>query len=572
MFPGFIQGDLSTYVLREPSAEEYPIHQVMLAGVELLLGGAYFMLVSLMGLTNPFGAWFFCNVEMACQTYARQRIKGVPTGQSRTPPPAPPIPLYFPTYFLLVIAFSLSWMVRTAIHQVILLSWKYLLVTDLLKDVDMGNTEKAMGLAKFLFGGLYPHAEAVFPLDSTAAAALLSAPGLIEKLTLFVEPPAAAHPAGIQKNDAAAHSELAIRTGEMQKIHHQREREKMKEHGGAVETTTRQEVKVVHNLLVATKLLGITFALVTISFYLCEFVLALLSLAAITVYFAREIVWAAVVAYRNFIFALATLYFIQLVLIVSLFKRVVGPSGHVSRPAWFHAFFDLMVLVNLPYGLVLGVTRVLIVAASGVIHCFTIDRTPITIAALDAAHGAFLSACWLCHHEFNTLYRAALTCINKTVHNVTMTVPPPSPSTLRRVRNRLWLAVTLHNNPSLIDMRHRPADETQAPDGAARAAVMAKCLWCLRKGQPATEEGGEEGLADHERRTTAYVFSGGTDGDDGRKQKGCDKERIPEEREVNAMPAAEVSGEVFIDADMSLRNDELDEGMVNRPTSTVTSL
>mmetsp|Transcript_51096 Transcript_51096/g.128234 ORF Transcript_51096/g.128234 Transcript_51096/m.128234 type:complete len:104 (-) Transcript_51096:4-315(-) len=45
----------------------------------------------------------------------------------------------------------------------------------------------SFGLTSAVFGGLYPHAEAVFPLDSTAAAALLSAPGLIEKLTLFVE-------------------------------------------------------------------------------------------------------------------------------------------------------------------------------------------------------------------------------------------------------------------------------------------------------------------------------------------------------------------------------------------------
>ncbi|CEM11549.1 unnamed protein product [Vitrella brassicaformis CCMP3155] len=503
----------------------YSLAYVMLASTTLFMGGVYVVLVLLTALFNPTMAWFFANMEVSCRNYVRRRIRGVPTGQEGAALPPPPIPMHTPTFFLLVVAFSLSWTIRTAIHQGIFISSKYMLVSDQLETVDLGHDdkEKAKRLAETLFRGLYPDADKIFNLDDIAEWALQYASRLVDfvdfmTVMLYISISVGVGASGLvlwrilqgyrRTMLRLIKGTLAIRTQEMQQLYRRR-------HPAAVPAgVPEREVKVVSHLLVGTKLLGITFVVVTMAFYISEFIVAFLSLIAITLYFAQKLILAAMVEYRNYVLGLITLYFIQLVLVAALFKRVVSPSGaHVSRPAWFHAFVDLMVLVNLPLGIVLGVTRVVTVAVSGMLFCFSFDKTPIIAAALDSAHQAFLAACTLCYEEFNPTYRCALTCINDTVHDATMTVPSTDASRSRhvRVRNRLWLAVTLHNNPCLISMRKQGArDKGGALDKGG--SVMVRVWRRLSVSRRRADQPGTEGS------TLGYMVEE-TDGDGDREEK-----------------------------------------------------
>mmetsp|Transcript_87437 Transcript_87437/g.252457 ORF Transcript_87437/g.252457 Transcript_87437/m.252457 type:complete len:239 (-) Transcript_87437:49-765(-) len=180
--------------------------------------------------------------------------------------------------------------------------------------------------------------------------------------------------------------------------------------------------------------------------------------------------------------ALALKKAIQIVLLDGL----LVDDGEVTYPAIFSVFWFIQLVLNYVIGLSLAVARCAVVVLTSAVSCCLIDFSvvPECMIAFDTGYYSFLASVYTHHQNSNPVKSAFLTVVNGgRAHRVYGPASAAEPQTkqssaAQRVRARMWLALTLHNNPELQQYRVKEKRRPQA-------------MWCgsVRKGKCCNEGG-----------------------------------------------------------------------------------
>merc|ERR1711904_280769 len=115
-------------------------------------------------------------------------------------------------------------------------------------------------------------------------------------------------------------------------------------------------------------------------------------------------------------------------------------------------------MTNLVVSTALAITRFITVAVFALVTATRVDTTPFPekSVCLDAAYSSFLSLTALNQQRCNPVRKAFLSTMNPLCHRTFGRPSHKKPSEQSRhtlVRNRFFLALTLHNNPELRELR-----------------------------------------------------------------------------------------------------------------------
>lgn len=239
------------------------------------------------------------------------------------------------------------------------------------------------------------------------------------------------------------------------------------------------------NIFEASIFPGYVFSTMILAYYLAVGLIAGIMLAAslLTIPPVRQFAWTKIrsVAGPSLMLILSKVVFQQLVM-----NRLLYQDGEMKHPVAFNILFPAQVIVDLLYGAMAGVTRVVMAALVSFVRAFRVD-TPAWHNDLmpDGGHEAFVCMVAVAHREYNPVKRMALRCIaGSHLHTAWCwrsgngngeeedAEQQRRPSKTRaRVHARWALALTLARNPSL--QKDRVYDAPPSPSLVAEAMTAA---------------------------------------------------------------------------------------------------
>lgn len=232
----------------------------------------------------------------------------------------------------------------------------------------------------------------------------------------------------------------------------------------------------------STLFLGMVMSMMVCGWILCYVVV--LALSGISMLILADMwlnPWNAISFIMLFLVASLVLFLCRFI----LSRKLKGTNGEITFPTAFACTYVVLIVISFVFGVLASVFRFLVLLPIMAYRFFSLDQTmcPERFAYVDPGYFSLLALTYGSHQNLNPLRHSFISFINKTAHrlygpsfktsaevcnwdqrpdlNAGVAQRQASTEEIQRaarrrvIRNRLWLAYTLYNNPGLSFQRGR---------------------------------------------------------------------------------------------------------------------
>lgn len=236
---------------------------------------------------------------------------------------------------------------------------------------------------------------------------------------------------------------------------------------------------------VSTLFLGMVMSMMVCGWILCY--VAVLAVSSVSTLMLQN-VWNVLSLMILFLAASGILFVFRTV----LSRKLQSTGGEITFPGAFACMYVVLIVMSFVFGVLASVVRFFTLLPIMTYRFFSLDQTmaPERFAFVDPGYFSLLTLTYTSYQNLNPLRHSFISFINKTAHRLygpsyktsaeicNWDPGPESASSLQReateqeiqrarrrkvIRNRLWLAYTLHHNPGLSEERGANLQNRNSP-------------------------------------------------------------------------------------------------------------